>query len=247
MPSRLDRGAQFEYINKVASEYLVAKQPVISLVLNGKEYGVDSKKRRMVYSEAGESVEALECAFPTAELEQAKFLGVVDILKKAGFFGVGICGVTAEFAVASIRKWWYEQGCERYADTRGIYITVDSSGSDEVGIKLWRVRLQELSNELGLEVRVSHFPVGIYKWNKLESRLFSFIRKTWQGKPFISLVAMVDLVGGSTFEGDLTVRCAVDQMVYRSVVGVSDEVLARVNLRKEVFLGDWNYSILPHL
>jgi hypothetical protein len=112
--------------------------------------------------------------------------GVYDIMKNAGFVNVGISGDTAEFAVESIRKWWHAVGFVEYPDAKSIYITADSGGSNGVRVRLWKVKLQELSNELGLTLKISHFPSGTSKWNKIEHRLFSFISKNWRGRPLVT-------------------------------------------------------------
>jgi hypothetical protein len=109
------------------------------------------------------------------------------------------------------------------------------------------VKLQELSNELGLTLKISHFPSGTSKWNKIEHRLFSFISKNWRGKPLVSLAVIVDLISATTTETGLAVKCVVDQNEYKKGIEVSNEELEKVNLLKDDFHGEWNYSIAPHL
>ena len=134
-----------------------------------------------------------------------------------------------------------------YPETNSIYITADSGGSNGVRVKLWKVKLQELSNELGLTLKISHFPSGTSKWNKIEHRLFSFISKNWRGKPLVSLAVIVDLISATTTETGLTVKCVVDQNEYKKGIEVSNEELEKVNLLKDDFHGEWNYSIAPRL
>jgi hypothetical protein len=166
-------------------------------------------------------------------------------MKNAGFVNVGISNDTAEFAVESIKKWWREMGREAYPDAKSVYITADSGGSNGVRVKLWKVKLQELSNEIGLTLKVSHFPSGTSKWNKIEHRLFSFISKNWRGKPLISLAVIVNLISATTTDTGLTVRCVVDRNEYKRGIKVSDRELKSVNLLKDDFHGEWNYSIIP--
>ena len=137
-------------------------------------------------------------------------------------------------------------GRAAYPEANSIYITADSDGSNGVRLRLWKVKLQELSNELGLTLKISHFPPGTSKWNKIEHRLFSFISKKWRGKPLISLAVIVNLISATTTETGLTVKCVVDRNEYKKGIDVSDEELAKVNLHKDDFHGDWNYSIVPN-
>jgi hypothetical protein len=75
---------------------------------------------------------------------------------------------------------------------------------------LWKVALQDLADQLGLTLRVCHFPPGTSKWNKIEHRLFSFITQNWRGKPLLSHQAIVNLIarlGGSGPGGTGTGDC----------------------------------------
>jgi transposase len=244
-PSHPDRDAQFEHINKTALEHMLAGQPVISIDAKKKENignfingGAEYRRRR-------EPVKVLDHDFPLKELGKATPYGIYDIMKNAGFVNVGISGDTAEFAVESIKKWWLKMGRKTYQEAGSIYITADSGGSNGVRVRLWKVKLQELSNELGLTLKISHFPAGTSKWNKIEHRLFSFISKNWRGKPLVSLAVIVNLIGATKTEAGLKVKCVVDYSEYKKGVEVSDEELAKVNMIKDDFHGDWNYSIIP--
>jgi hypothetical protein len=244
-PSHADRNSQFEYINKTAIEHMAAGQPVISIDAKKKENIGNFKNNGAEYSRKGEAVKVLDHDFPIKELGKATPYGVYDIMKNAGFVNVGISSDTAEFAVESIKRWWHEMGRDAYPEADRIYITADSGGSNGFRVRLWKVKLQEFANELGMTLKVSHFPAGTSKWNKIEHRLFSFISKNWRGKPLISLAVIVSLIGATTTDAGLTIKCVVDQNEYKKGVEVSDEVLAKVNLHKDDFHGEWNYSIMP--
>ena len=244
-PSHPDRDAQFAYINKKAQEYIGIGQPVISIDAKKKENIGNFKNNGAEYSRKHDPIKVLDHDFPIEELGKATPYGIYDIMKNAGFVNVGISGDTAEFAVASIRKWWYEVGQTEHPETKSIYITADSGGSNGVRVRLWKVKLQELSNELGLTLRISHFPSGTSKWNKIEHRLFSFISKNWRGKPLISLAVIVNLISATKTKTGLTVKCVVDSNEYIKGIKVSDKKLEKINIQRDDFHGDWNYSILP--
>jgi hypothetical protein len=243
--SHPDRDAQFEYINKTAIEYMKAGQPVISIDAKKKENIGNFINNGAEYGRKRDPVKVLDHDFPLKELGKATPYGVYDIMKNAGFVNVGISNDTAEFAVKSIKKWWRRMGCKTYPKATSIYITADSGGSNGVRVKLWKVKLQELSNELGLTLKISHFPSGTSKWNKIEHRLFSFISKNWRGKPLISLAVIVNLISATTTEAGLTVKCVIDRNEYKKGIEVSDEELAKVKIIRDDFHGDWNYSIIP--
>ena len=244
-PSHPDRDAQFAYINKTALEYMGMGKPVISIDAKKKENIGNFKNNGAEYSRKHEPVKVLDHDFPIEELGKATPYGIYDIMKNAGFVNVGISGDTAEFAVESIRTWWREIGRAEYPEAKTIYITADSGGSNGARVRLWKVKLQELANELGLTVKISHFPPGTSKWNKIEHRLFSFVSKNWRGKPLISLAVIVNLISATKTKAGLTVKCVVDRNEYKKGIKVSDKELAKVNIQRDDFHGDWNYSILP--
>ena len=132
-----------------------------------------------------------------------------------------------------------------YPGARRLLITADAGGSNGYRVRLWKVMLQGLANDLGLRISVCHFPPGTSKWNKIEHRMFSFITKNWRGQPLRSRAIIVNLIGNTTTTTGLRIRAELDTNTYRLGIKVSDEELAGVRLEKASFHGEWNYTILP--
>ena len=152
---------------------------------------------------------------------------------------------TAMFAVETIRRWWYGMGRETYPKAKQILITADSGGSNGSRLRLWKVELQRLANETGLQLLVCHLPPGTSKWNKIEHRLFSFISQNWRGKPLVSHQVIVDLIAATTTKTGLKVRAQIDANLYPLGIQVSDQQIAGLNIERDSFHGEWNYKILP--
>ena len=112
-------------------------------------------------------------------------------------------------------------------------------------MRLWKWELQRFANRTGLSITVCHFPPGTSKWNKIEHRLFSHIATNWRGKPLVSLVAMVSLIGSTRTASGLRVRSEIDRTHYTQGVVVTDEQMAQLHLERHLLHGDWNYSIRP--
>jgi hypothetical protein len=136
-------------------------------------------------------------------------------------------------------------GQPRYPGARQLLITADGGGSNGSRLKLWKVELQKLADETGLEIAVCHLPPGTSKWNKIEHRLFSYISQNWRGKPLISHEVIVNLIAATTTNPGLKVRCQLDTQSYPTGIVVSDDELAQVNLQPDDFHGEWNYVISP--
>ena len=158
---------------------------------------------------------------------------------------VGISHDTGEFAVQSVRTWWTEMGAPRYPLATSLVITADCGGSNGYRLRLWKLELQSLANELGFPITVCHLPPGTSKWNKIEHRLFSFISQNWRGKPLVTHQVIVSLIAATTTKTGLRVRSQIDPRVYAKGRRVSDTQLAEVHLEPNAFHGEWNYTIHP--
>ena len=241
----MNRNAQFEYLNDQATAFLKADEPVIS---------VDTKKKDLVgnYKNNGrqwrpqampEAVNAHDFIDP--KLGRAVPYGVYDIADNKGWVSVGMDRDTASFAVHAIRRWWRAMGQNRYPRASRLMITADGGGSNGHRVRLWKIELQMLANELGVPITVCHLPPGTSKWNKIEHRLFSFITINWRGKPLRSFRTIVQLIAATTTTAGLTARAELDENKYPKGVKISDARLAAIDIERHAFHGDWNYTISP--
>ncbi len=193
-----DRNAQFEFINSRMEDALLDGQPVIS---------VDTKKKELVgcYKNGGKELR------PKGKPEQVKVYdfvdkepgrvnpyGVYDIADNSAWVSVGTDHDTATFAVSTIRRWWFSMGRDLSPEAQKLVISADGGGNNGSRVRLWKVELQKLANELNFPIYVCHFPPGTSKWNKIEHRLFSFISMNWRGKPLVSHETIVNLIAATT-------------------------------------------------
>ena len=243
--SHPDRNRQFEYINEQAKKFISEEQPVISIDAKKKENLGNFKNKGVEYTKKKEPIKVLDHDFPIKELGKATPYGIYDISNNTGFVNVGISNDTAEFAVDSIIKWWELIGFKYYPRANKLMITADCGGSNGYRVRLWKVKLQEMSNQLGLEITVTHFPPGTSKWNKIEHRLFSFISKNWRGKPLLDLAVIINLIAATTTEKGLVIECVADTKIYQKGIKVPDDVLESINISRHKFHGEWNYTISP--
>jgi Rhodopirellula transposase DDE domain len=243
--SRPGRDAQFEHINATARAAIAAGQPVISVDAKKRELVGDFKAVGRELEPKGRPVEVRTHDFKDKQLGHAIPYGVYDLTADEGWISVGISHETAPFAVNTILSWWEQLGKPRYPDARTLTITADCGGSNASRTRLWKIELQRLANETGLEIVVCHFPPGASKWNKIEHRLFSFISTNWRGKPLISHEVIINLIAATTTSTGLKVYAQLDDRDYPKGIEVSDQQLAAVNLTRDQFHGEWNYRITP--
>ncbi|MDP2730449.1 MAG: ISAzo13 family transposase [Dehalococcoidales bacterium] len=243
--SHPDRGAQFEHINNKVKGYQAIKQPVISVDTKKKELVGDFKNGGRELRPKGNPEKVRVHDFEIPELGKDSPYGVYDVTCNLGWVNVGIDHDTAAFAVESIRRWWQLMGQGRYPEAKQLLITADSGGSNGYRTKLWKVELQKLATETGLAISVCHLPPGTSKWNKIEHRLFSFISQNWRGKPLVSHEVIVNLIAATTTREGLRVQCQLDTKSYAAGIKVSDKEMASVNIQRDLFHGEWNYTISP--
>ena len=240
--SHPDRNAQFEYINAKALEFLHSGQPAISVDTKKKEQVGDYKNGGREWRPKGqaENVQVHDFGKP----KDVPY-GVYDLGQNAGWVSVGTDHDTSAFAVESIRRWWNMMGREAYPKARQLLITADSGGSNGGRVRLWKLELQKLADEAGLQISVCHFPPGTSKWNKIEHRLFSFITKNWRGKPLVSHEVIVNLIAATTTRTGLRVQSQLDTGTYPKGIKVGKQEFAAIQLHPDTFHGEWNYTITP--
>jgi len=243
--SHVDRNAQFEYINAQATAFLRGRRPVVSVDTKKKELVGDFKNGGREWRPRGNPQEVRVHDFMDKDLGKVAPYGVYDLADNVGWVGVGISHDTAEFAVATIAKWWRRLGRRRYPKTRSLLITADGGGSNGTRVRLWKWELQKFASRTGLTITVCHMPPGTSKWNKIEHRLFSFITQNWRGKPLESHAAIVKLIASTTTATGLKVYCELDDHLYEKGIEVTDEQMAHIDIKRHEFHGDWNYAIRP--
>jgi hypothetical protein len=245
--SHPDRNAQFEHINRQVLAFQKQQQPVISVDTKKKELVGEFKNPGAEWQPKGQPEKVKVHDFPDPKLGKAIPYGVYDLAGNEGWVSVGIDHDTAEFACASILRWWAEMGSARFPRATKLLITADGGGSNSSRNRLWKKSLQGLADELRVSLSVCHFPPGTSKWNKIEHRLFSFITKNWRGRPLTAYEVIVNLIASTTTRAGLTVRAALDTHRYETGIEVSDEELEQLRITRARFHGDWNYTIKPRL
>ncbi len=240
-----DRDAQFQQIGQSVTEALAAHQPVISVDTKKKELVGDFKSAGREWRPKGTPEEVRVHDFVIKELGRAVPYGVYDLAANAGWVCVGVDNDTAEFAVQTIRRWWYEVGRVRYPDAKHLTITADGGGSNGSRVRLWKRELHRLATEIGIDIKVHHLPPGTSKWNKIEHRLFAFISQNWRATPLVSYRLIVDLISATTTDKGLIVRCELDERTYPKAIAVSDQEMDAINMTRAEFHGEWNYTIHP--
>jgi len=243
--SNPDRDKQFEHINNTAAAFLNEKQPVISVDTKKKELVGNFKNGGQEWQPRAAPDKVLVHDFPQDSLGKAIPYGIYDMARNEAWVSVGRDHDTPAFAVASIRQWWKMMGKRAYPNANQLYITADAGGSNGYRARAWKLELQRFADDTRLSIRVSHFPPGTSKWNKIEHRLFCHITKNWRGKPLRTFETIVDLIGNTRTAAGLRVRAKLDLRQYRTGVEITKAQMRKVIIFPNQFRGEWNYELQP--
>jgi hypothetical protein len=240
-----DRDAQFDHINAKVEAVQAAGEPAISIDAKKKELLGEFKNGGSDYGPRGQPIEVNTHDFEDKTLGKVVPYGVYDIGANLGYVSLGIDHDTGEFAVNAVRRWLEQIGWKLYPGIKRLMITADGGGSNGSRLRLWKLALQQLADETGLIIEVCHYPPGTSKWNKIEHRMFCHITQNWRAMPLASLLIVIALISNTTTKTGLKIHCGLDPNSYPKGIKVSDAEMATLNITRDAFHPEWNYSIAP--
>ena len=244
-PQHANRDAQFRYINRQVKALIAAGDPVISVDAKKKERVGPFKNAGRTWRPKGKPRQVNTKDFPSLAQGKALPYGVYDSGKNRAVVNVGVTHDPAELAVESIRRWWKLDGRKTYPEARRLLICADAGGSNGNRLRLWKLNLQQMADQIQIPITVCHYPPGTSKWNKIEHRLFSFISLNWKGEPLINYETIINLIGGTKTRTGRKVKAVLDTNQYEIGIKVSDEQLEGIRLRRHRVHPAWNYTISP--
>jgi hypothetical protein len=245
--SHPDRDAQFAPINATVQAAIAAGEPAISVDTKKKELVGDFRDPGRELRPKGQPEPVRVHDFELPEPGKVAPHGVYDLAANQGWVSVGVDADTAAFAVESIRRWWQRLGHARCPEAKRLVITAAGcGGSNGARVRLCKRELQRFADQTGLAVTVAHLPPGTGKWNRIEHRLFAYLSQNWRGKPLVSHRVIVQLIGATTAQTGLTVRCELDANRYPKGIKATTAEMAALAITRDPFHGEWNYTISPN-
>jgi transposase len=240
-----DRDAQFQHINQRVQAFQRQRQPVVSVDTKKKELIGQFRNGGREWAPKGQPEPVEVYDFPDKELGKVIPYGVYDMVTNTGWVSVGVDHDTAEFAVETIRRWWYHMGSSVYPRAQRLLITADGGGANGSRNRLWKVELQKLADDIRLRIAVCHFPPGTSKWNKIEHRMFCHITENWRGRPLVSREVVVNLIGHTTTRTGLEIHSELNEHSYPTGREVTDQQMESLLIKPDKFHGEWNYTLVP--
>lgn len=173
--------------------------------------------------------------------------GLYDLTFNVGYIHIGTFHDTSEFACDSIRYWWQHYGSVQYATAGSILLLCDGGGSNSSRQYLFKQDLQALVNDLGIEIRVAHYPPYTSKYNPIEHRLFPHVTRACLGVIFESVEMVKDLMAKAKTQTGLKVFTAVLDKVYQTGRKVTEEFKQTMEIVFDDYLPQWNYLAKPQM
>ena len=214
---------------------------------------VDTKKKELIgnlYRKGKiyttETIEVLDHDFPTLAEGVAVPHAIYDLARNEAYVSIGTSRDTSEFACDSIRYWWHNYGKIHYPKASSILMLMDGGGSNSSRHYLFKHDLQAVADEIGIEIRIAHFPPYTSKWNPIEHRVFPHITRALQGVVLNTHRLVKHLIEKTTTKTGLKVFACILNKLYQTGRKVAVDFKTSMRIVFDALLGQWNYVAVPH-
>ncbi|MEO9594938.1 ISAzo13 family transposase, partial [Rhodopirellula bahusiensis] len=218
-----DRDAQFKRIAELRRSFTCWGQPVIS---------IDTKKKEMLgnFYRPGTArtdglVHTLDHDFGSVGNGKLIPYGVYDVNANEALMALAQGSDTGELVGDAIRRWYHRMGRYRYGGANRMLVLADAGGSNGCRVGLFREKLWELSRDLGVSIRVAHFPSYCSKYNPIDHRLFSHVSRSLKGIIFRNVEAVAEAIATTKTSTGLQVKVEVMKRIYERGIKATENFL----------------------
>jgi hypothetical protein len=237
------RNEQFENIARLTAEYQAAGNPILSMDTKKKEYLGNFYREGHLYTL--ETLQTYDHDFTSCAEGIIIPHSFYDEGLNIGYIQLGLSHDTSEFACDSLRYWWYTYGRYRYPQATSILIKCDGGGSNDARHYLFKQDLQALADEIGVEIRIAHYPPYCSKYNPIEHRLFPHVTRACQGVIFTSIELVKTLMEKTHTETGLKAFVHIIDKVYKTGRKAAENFKETMHIVFDEVLPQWNYRAVP--
>lgn len=240
-----DRDAQFQIIAGLIEEYQQVGNPYFSVDTKAKEFQGELFRQGRV--RCSKAFKAFDHDFPSWADGVIIPHGIFDPVRNRGHINIGLSHDTPQFACDSFKWYWNRIGGQSYPQADSILLLVDCGGSNSATKYIFKHDLQAIVNQIGVEIRVAHYPSYCSKYNPIERRFFPHVSRACTGMLFDTLERCVELMRKASTSTGLKTTVNVIQRIYETGRNASkamkDTIRSTVCFHEE--LPKWNYTIKP--
>ena len=237
------RNDQFKRIAELKALYQTVGNPIMSMDTKKKEYLGNFYRDGKLYTT--EAVSVNDHDFNSFASGVVIPHGIYDIQLNKAVINLGTSRDTGEFACDSFRLWWYTQGKQDYPQASSILLLCDGGGSNSCHQYLFKQDLQRLANEIGIEIRVAHYPAYCSKYNPIEHRLFPHVTRACQGVVFTNIERVKKLIARTKTKKGLQVFVNLIETIYETGRKVCESFKNHMPIIFDCLLPKWNYRAIP--
>lgn len=237
------RDAQFQRIYELQREYLDAGNPLFSIDTKAKEHLGKLYREGRIRTQ--QPLRAYDHDFPSWADGVIIPHGIYDPARNCGHLNIGLSHDTSEFACDSFRHYWRRIGRRHYPQAASILWLCDGGGSNSASQHLFKQDLQHLVDEIGIEIRVAHYPSYCSKYNPIERKFFPHVGRACRGRLFDTLDTVVQLMRRASTTPGLKTTVSVIRRTYEIGRKVAHDFRSATTILFDDLLPKWNYRAVP--
>lgn len=238
-----DRDQQFKNIEKIKEFFMSSNNPIISVDTKKKEKLGDLYRAGEVY--CTQAIKSYDHDYPYLATGTIVPHGIYDIKRNEALINIGIDHETARSVCDSILLWWNKSGKINYTQANEILAFCDSGGANSYRHNIFKVELQNLTNAIGLPIRICHYPPYASKWNPIEHRVFPHVTRAMEGVKLESVEDAKNLIKKTETKTGLKVLVNTTKKIYKIGIKAAKEAIAKINIKTHGELAQLNYTISP--
>lgn len=243
MGNHPQRDQQFKNIDRLRRQYEDSLNPILSMDTKKKELIGNFYRDGKLYTL--KTVRTFDHDFPSAAEGIIIPHGLYDTKRNHGHINLGVSHDTSQFACDSAFRWWQRHGQHYYPQAKSCLLLCDGGGSNASNRYVFKAALQELANEMGIEIRVAHYPPYASKYNPIEHRLFPHVTRACQGVILVSVELAKELMGRTKTKTGLSVTVDIIEMIYTTGVKAPEGFKENMTIAFDDVLPKWNYRAIP--
>lgn len=237
------RDEQFQHIGRLRKTFEREGFPVLSIDTKQKELLGNFFRAGGAYTNG--QVHVLDHDFATHGQGRMAPYGVYDVVRNEGLMLLSVGPDTSQLACDAIWRWWQRLGKRHYAGAKRLLLLCDCGGSNGYRQYLFKEELKWLAEDLGLSIRVAHYPPGCSKYNPIEHRMFCHVSRALRGVVLQTVDVAKQFIARATTDSGLRVVAEAARRVYQKGLKATAEFIATMPIRFHHFLPALNYTAHP--
>jgi hypothetical protein len=194
-----------------------------------------------------EAVKVYDHDFPLSKSGRVIPHGIYDIKRNEGYMTLSTSRDTSEFSCDCLKSWWQTYGKKQYPEAKSILVLTDGGGSNSSRHYIFKEDLQKLVNDIGIEIRIAHYPPYTSKYNPIEHKMFCHVTRACAGAIFTSVEIVKELINTTSTSTGLKVFTSITDKVYKTARKASEDFKKHMTIVFDDYLGKWNYRAIPQV